>query len=161
MVRHGEMAWNAEGRVQGRTDVPLSEVGSRRRKRWCRPWPGSASARSIPRKGRKFLLSLFDLKALQEFAADKRVRKALAKGGQIDVEMARYEPGQSTPMHAHPRQDEIFYIVEGRVNMSIGGTEQAFDAGAMSMSALAPRTTFATSARSAARSCSSSWPPAC
>jgi len=73
----------------------------------------------------------FDLRALQEFAADKRVRKALIKGGQIDVEMACYEPGQSTPMHAHPRQDEIFYVVEGRVNMCIGGTEHAFDAGAM------------------------------
>jgi probable phosphoglycerate mutase len=27
LVRHGETAWNAEGRVQGQTDVPLSEVG--------------------------------------------------------------------------------------------------------------------------------------
>ena len=74
---------------------------------------------------------VFDLKGLQEFAADKRVRKALVKGGQIDVEMACYEPGQSTVMHQHPRQDEIFYVVEGRVNMCIGGAERAFDAGAM------------------------------
>ncbi len=28
MVRHGETAWNAEGRVQGQTDVPLSPVGA-------------------------------------------------------------------------------------------------------------------------------------
>jgi len=27
MVRHGETAWNAEGRVQGQTDVPLSSTG--------------------------------------------------------------------------------------------------------------------------------------
>lgn len=27
MIRHGETAWNAEGRVQGQTDVPLSSVG--------------------------------------------------------------------------------------------------------------------------------------
>ena len=27
MVRHGETAWNAEGRVQGQTDVPLNEAG--------------------------------------------------------------------------------------------------------------------------------------
>ncbi len=27
LVRHGETAWNAEGRVQGQTDVPLSAVG--------------------------------------------------------------------------------------------------------------------------------------
>ena len=27
MVRHGETAWNAEGRVQGQLDVPLNDVG--------------------------------------------------------------------------------------------------------------------------------------
>ena len=27
LVRHGETAWNAEGRVQGQLDVPLSQVG--------------------------------------------------------------------------------------------------------------------------------------
>lgn len=27
VIRHGETAWNAEGRVQGQTDVPLSRVG--------------------------------------------------------------------------------------------------------------------------------------
>jgi broad specificity phosphatase PhoE len=27
IVRHGETAWNAEGRVQGQLDVPLSQAG--------------------------------------------------------------------------------------------------------------------------------------
>lgn len=75
--------------------------------------------------------AIFDLKALQEFAVERRVRKALVKDGQIDVEMACYEPGQFTPMHSHPRQDEIFYVVEGRANMCIGGVEQAYEAGSM------------------------------
>lgn len=27
LLRHAETAWNAEGRIQGRTDVPLSDIG--------------------------------------------------------------------------------------------------------------------------------------
>lgn len=27
LVRHGETAWNAEGKLQGHTDIPLSDVG--------------------------------------------------------------------------------------------------------------------------------------
>ena len=27
LARHGETAWNAEGRYQGQEDIPLSEVG--------------------------------------------------------------------------------------------------------------------------------------
>ena len=75
--------------------------------------------------------AIYDFKALQEFTSDKRVRKALVKGGQIDVEMACYEPGQSTPMHTHPRQDEIFYIIDGCANMCIGGVEYTYQAGSM------------------------------
>lgn len=33
MIRHGETAWNAEGRVQGQTDVPLSAVGEAQARR--------------------------------------------------------------------------------------------------------------------------------
>jgi probable phosphoglycerate mutase len=35
MIRHGETAWNAEGRVQGQTDVPLSAVGEAQARAVC------------------------------------------------------------------------------------------------------------------------------
>lgn len=74
---------------------------------------------------------VFDMTAVAEFSGEKRVRKALVKSGQIDAEIACYENGQPTPLHAHPRQDEIFYIVQGRANMNIGGVEHALPAGSM------------------------------
>lgn len=37
MIRHGETQWNAEGRVQGWTDVPISEAGRAEVARWRLP----------------------------------------------------------------------------------------------------------------------------
>jgi len=37
ILRHAPTAWNAEGRIQGRTDVPLSEEGRARAETWRVP----------------------------------------------------------------------------------------------------------------------------
>ena len=74
---------------------------------------------------------IFHLPSVAEFASDKRVRKALIKSAQIDAEVACYETGQSTPMHTHPRQDEILYVVQGCASMNIGGVEHTLAAGSM------------------------------
>ena len=60
---------------------------------------------------------------IKEFATEKRIRKKLLGSEKIVVEMVCYEPGQATPEHAHPKQDEIFYVVEGTGTMIINGED--------------------------------------
>ncbi|MCI0548583.1 MAG: cupin domain-containing protein [Candidatus Rokubacteria bacterium] len=74
---------------------------------------------------------VLDLDALKAFAPDKRVRKMLFKTDQLWSEMACYEPGQSTPMHAHPREEEAILVLEGAAHMEIGGTEVVVPAGSI------------------------------
>jgi quercetin dioxygenase-like cupin family protein len=74
---------------------------------------------------------VFDLNALKAFAPDKRVRKMLFKTEQLWSEIACYEPGQSTVMHAHPREEEAIYVLQGTATMSIGGEEVVVPAGAI------------------------------
>jgi quercetin dioxygenase-like cupin family protein len=74
---------------------------------------------------------LFDLHALKAFAPDKRVRKMLFKTDQLWSEIACYEPGQSTVMHSHPKEEEAIFVLEGTANMSIAGEEVVVPAGAI------------------------------
>ncbi|PYN77152.1 MAG: hypothetical protein DMD96_24395 [Candidatus Rokuibacteriota bacterium] len=74
---------------------------------------------------------VFDLHALKAFAPDKRVRKMLFKTEQLWSEIACYEPGQSTVMHHHPREEEAIYVLEGAATMSIAGDEVTVPAGAI------------------------------
>ena len=78
---------------------------------------------------------VFDLNALKAFASDKRVRKMLFKTDQLWSEIACYEPGQSTPMHSHPREEEAIYVLQGTANMSINGDEVVVPAGAVVLAA--------------------------
>ena len=73
----------------------------------------------------------FDLHALKGFSPEKRVRKMLFKTDQLWSEIACYEPGQSTVMHSHPREEEAIYVVEGTVNMNVGGEEIVASAGSL------------------------------
>ena len=74
---------------------------------------------------------VYDLHSLKDFAPDRRVRKMLFKTDQLWSEIACYEPGQSTVMHQHPREEEAIYVLEGRANMSIDGREVVVPAGAI------------------------------
>src|SRR5437879_13643030 len=74
---------------------------------------------------------VFDLHAIKDFAADKRVRKMLFKTDQLWSEIACYEPGQSTVMHHHPKEEEAIFVLQGNANMSVAGEEYVVTAGAI------------------------------
>ncbi len=74
---------------------------------------------------------VFDLHALKAFAPDKRVRKMLFKTDQLWSEIACYEPGQSTAMHMHPREEEAIFVLQGTANLNIGGEEVVLGAGSI------------------------------
>ena len=74
---------------------------------------------------------VFDLHKLKDFAPDKRVRKMLFKTDQLWSEIACYEPGQSTALHQHPREEEAIFVLEGTANMNIGGEEVVAPAGSI------------------------------
>jgi quercetin dioxygenase-like cupin family protein len=74
---------------------------------------------------------VFDLHALKAFAPDKRVRKMLFKTDQLWSEIACYEPGQSTVIHSHPKEEEAIFVLQGAANMSIDGQEVVVPAGSI------------------------------
>ena len=55
----------------------------------------------------------------------------LFKTDQLWSEIACYEPGQSTVMHQHPKEEEAIYVLEGRAHMNIDGEEIVADAGSI------------------------------
>lgn len=42
-------------------------------------------------------------------------------GGRFSLFELLCPPGQGTPPHAHAREDETFYILEGRIDITVGG----------------------------------------
>jgi mannose-6-phosphate isomerase-like protein (cupin superfamily) len=53
-----------------------------------------------------------NINEIKTFSAEKRIRKKIVGSEKISAELIYYEPGQATPQHVHPKQDEIFHIIE-------------------------------------------------
>ena len=51
---------------------------------------------------------------LKRYAAEARVNQQLLSSKDLVTRMNCYEPGQITPLHMHPNDDEIVFCVEGR-----------------------------------------------
>lgn len=65
-------------------------------------------------------MECFSLENVIEFSDEKRVRKKLIQSDGVIAEIVCYEPGQGTVTHQHPRQDEVFHVVEGQGTITIG-----------------------------------------
>jgi quercetin dioxygenase-like cupin family protein len=51
---------------------------------------------------------------LKKFSPEARVNQALLGSKDLHTRMNCYEPGQLTPFHVHPNDDEVIFCVEGR-----------------------------------------------
>ena len=47
------------------------------------------------------------------FSSKARVNKELLTASMAEVSMKCYEPGQITPMHMHPDEEEVMIVIEG------------------------------------------------
>jgi mannose-6-phosphate isomerase-like protein (cupin superfamily) len=54
-----------------------------------------------------------------------------ATGGAISVILARHKPGEGPPDHVHFRQDEVFFIVEGTYELTVGNQTSTVGPGAI------------------------------
>lgn len=51
---------------------------------------------------------------LKKYSPEARVNQPLMDSKDFTTRMNCYEPGQVTPFHVHPNDDEVIYCVEGR-----------------------------------------------
>lgn len=55
-----------------------------------------------------------DINTLKRYSPEARVNLPLASSKDLVTRMNCYEPGQVTPFHVHPNDDEVIFCVEGR-----------------------------------------------
>jgi mannose-6-phosphate isomerase-like protein (cupin superfamily) len=58
-------------------------------------------------------MEILDLKGALEFSPTHHVYKFLSETPCSSISIVGWEPGQTSPIHSHPRADEIYYILEG------------------------------------------------
>ena len=60
--------------------------------------------------------------AIKAFGLDMRVLLTTeATGGAISVLMAWHKPGEGPPDHVHFNQEEVFFVLEGSYELTVGG----------------------------------------
>ena len=76
------------------------------------------------------VINLEEALAIKPFGLDMRVLLTTeATGGAISVLMAWHKPGEGPPDHVHFNQEEIFFVVEGTYELTVGGETNTAGAG--------------------------------
>ena len=57
--------------------------------------------------------TIIALSEVISYSAEARVNKELLTASMAEVRMNCYEPGQITPMHKHPGEEEVMIVIEG------------------------------------------------
>ena len=60
---------------------------------------------------------------LKRFSPDARVNQLVLNSKDLVTRMNCYEPGQITPKHVHPDDDEIVFCIEGRGAVKFDGRD--------------------------------------
>lgn len=63
------------------------------------------------------------------FSPDKLAKIALATTPRVQLDLYCVGPGQSQTPHTHDDQDKIYYVLEGRGRVSVGGREESLAPG--------------------------------
>lgn len=64
-----------------------------------------------------------NINALIKYSQEARVNQPLLDSKDFVTRMNCYEPGQVTPFHVHPNDDEVIFCVEGRGAITFEGRE--------------------------------------
>jgi len=62
----------------------------------------------------KGIVQALNINALKRYSPEARVNQPLLDSNDLVTRMNCYEPGQITPLHIHPDDDEVVFCVEGR-----------------------------------------------
>jgi len=70
--------------------------------------------------------------SLKAFGLDLKILLTTeATGGAISVLMAWHKPGEGPPDHVHFKQEEIFFVLEGTYELTVGGKTTTIGPGAI------------------------------
>lgn len=69
-------------------------------------------------------MKIIDLKAAERFDPHHHVHDTLAESPVCTVSIACWEPGQISPIHAHPEAEEIYHVLEGEGLFRDGKSER-------------------------------------